>query len=84
MLATNVDFRSCSIRILNLSDLENDLVSVEYFFVCPGNESRDLQSYSKAFCNVLFDSMPSAKECMIVNGIAATPQAPPQAIPAIE
>jgi len=74
LFSTSVDFRSCSIRISNLNDLENDLVSVEYFFVCPGNESKDIQSYSKAFCNVLFDSMSDAKECMIVNGAATTPK----------
>ena len=74
MFSTTIDFRSCSIRISKLNDLENDLVSVEYFFVCPGNESKDIQSYSKAFCNVLFDSMSDARECMIVNGVATTPK----------
>ena len=81
--SASVDFRSCSIRITNVDDLDNGLVDVDYFILCPGNGSKDITPHSAQLCTVIVNSVDGAKQCKIENGIMVTPK-PEKTTPSVK
>lgn len=78
-----MDFTSCNIRVTRVQDAGDDLATVEYVFICPGNISRDIPAYAGELCSALLGSMKDTINCQM-EGRAVTTKAPVLKIPAIE